>query len=116
MILTLFIVLLFLGLIALGIGYATGERYHALVGFVFLFLLSTVILTGNLTYQSGSVEVTTYTYQATVLQNTTHTISDTYVPFADKYSHTFGYYMAIITGFGGIMLFFVEKKEREERT
>lgn len=59
--LTLFVVLLSLSLILIAIGLFRPEHTElALVGFVFLFLLSLVLIVGDLQYKTGYTERLTY--------------------------------------------------------
>lgn len=93
-------------MIALGL-YRTEHTELALVGFIFLFLLSMVVITGNLTYKTGetvqinntfdndsllvsSVEVTTY--DQSVYQDSSGFFT----------THKFGYLLAVLSIIGVI--------------
>ena len=121
MILTLFGVLIAISLVFIVIGLIKpDESAMALVGFLFLFLLSFIVLTSNLEYQVGNYINTTYTYDSTGNVNfTQQTVADHYENFDDSNSHTMGYYMVIISvvGFVGVLLGLKSawKKESERR-
>ena len=111
MILSLFIVLLVLSLVFIFIGIIKpDESAIALVGFVFLFLLSFIILNGQLQYETGA--------------NLTSYGNNTYIVYTHDFytgttAHQMGYYMVIISvvGFVGVLLGLRSawKKEKERR-
>jgi len=121
MILTLFGVLIAISLVFILIGLIKpDESAMALVGFVFLFLLSFIVLNGSLEYQVGNNINTTYGYDASDRVNfTSQAVIDNYQKFSDSNSHTMGYYLVIISvvGFVGVLfnLRSTWKKESEKR-
>jgi hypothetical protein len=52
-ILTVFVVLLFLSLTGVALGYTTKEPYFTFVGLLFLFFLGLVIMAGDVEYKTG---------------------------------------------------------------
>ncbi len=108
MILTLFIVLTLIALILIGLGYATDVPVYNLTGFAFMFLLSVIMLGGNIEYQTGEVHVYNYTAGYCVDNCTMQAVTtgDTmiysYDYFNDATSRTIGLYLAAasVLGFG----------------
>jgi len=87
MILQLWLSLLALSIVVALLGYFTDEEPYLTVGLTFLFLLSIVIVTGNLEYQTGA----TYT---------SSTITYTYTTWSDSTSHWTGYLLGALSGIG----------------
>lgn len=103
MILGLYAVLVGISLVLIIIGLnKPSESAQALTGFFFLFLLSLVILNGNLEYETG--ENITYTYNSGNLTNSMKLY--TYDSFTGSDSKTIGYYMALGSGVGFIGVLF----------
>lgn len=116
MILALFTVLIAISLAFIVVGLMKQDKHEmALVGFVLLFLLSFVILNGQLQYEIGA--------------NLTTSGNNTYVVYNNAFysgsnAHTMGYYMVIISfvGFVGVLFGLTsawkkesaQKKEMEE--
>lgn len=106
MILTLFGVLVFIAVVLVIIGLARPtESAQALIGFFLLFVLSLVIISGNLEFETGSQINTTYTYDTSNLVNgTSQQIAYTYSPFVDatgsNTAHWIGYYLALASAIG----------------
>jgi len=111
MILTLFGVLLALslGLVALGL-YRQEHAELGIIGFLFLFLLSFVVIDGGLTYQTGFTETHSYTSlketpetSIDFLLNNTETVN-TYSALAigGTLDRTIGYYLAVCSAVGMI--------------
>lgn len=99
MILTLFLALLALSGFVCWLGYYTDDEPYLTVGLLFLFLLSIVILTGNLEYRTGSVTNYTYTTVANAsLQSETETFS--YTGWDDNTSQKVGWGLAVVSVLG----------------
>jgi hypothetical protein len=99
MILPLFVVLIGIALMFIVIGYVKpDESAMALVGFLFLFLLSFVILNNQLEYEVGA--------NVTQTSNTTTSINTNYAAYSGSNAHTMGYYMVVVSvvGFVGVLL------------
>jgi len=112
-----FLVLIALVLIIIGLTRPT-ESAQALIGFVFLFILSVLILTGNLEYEVGSVVNSSYTYDSSGRVNyTSQLIANQYIPFTDsgdsKFQHWTGYYLALGSAAGFIGTLFSLRKVRK---
>jgi len=114
MILTLFLVFVAISLVMITIGLARpSESAQAIIGFFLLFLLAvTVIIPGNLEYQSGSMTNTSYTYVNSTQINTTSEITTfQYDSFTDQTGASgFGYWLAIASAVGMIGVFFSLKR------
>jgi hypothetical protein len=107
--LTLFIIFFILSLIIIFLGfYRTEHSELALVGFVFLFLLSFLIIGNDIQYKTGVNTTTLYTYDNATLNSTTEVSTDMYSPFTatSGFSHSFGYWLAVasIIGFVGVIV------------
>lgn len=106
MILTLFGFFLALSIILIVIGLAKPEETGmAIIGFVFMFLLSFTLINNNLEYHIGEQKNTSYVYSETNLE-INYTIEDTrliYATYTDNNSHTFGYWLAVISFLGFLM-------------
>jgi hypothetical protein len=103
MILTLFWALFIISitLIALGVIYSKQWAGVAIIGFTFLFLISMIILSGNLEVEKGSNVSSSYTYGVNgTITDTKQVIEYQYNKWADSTSHTIGYSMAIISAVG----------------
>jgi hypothetical protein len=113
--LMLFIVFMLITLIIIFLSFYNTEHAElGIVGFLFLFLLSLIMMTGDIQYKTG--ENTTYTYECldpcqignlTPFMTAT-TTADTYTDFSagGPISHTVGYYLAVasIVGFIGVIV------------
>jgi hypothetical protein len=107
MILSLYLVLIFLSLVFIFVGIIKpDESAMALVGFLFLFLLSFVVLNGQLQYETGAIVTANYTYTGGAITATGQNIVYSYAYFSDTTSHTMGFYMVVISivGFVGVLL------------
>lgn len=120
MILTLFLALLALSVVVGVLGYFTGDEPYLTVGLFFLFLLSIVILTGNLEYQTGETHVYAYTpgfcdgncsIQAVV---TGDTVTYNYTPWSDPTSHKVGWGLAVLSGIGIALSLYNTSQRRKQ--
>lgn len=104
MLLTLWAVLVALALCLIVLGLSKPEESaQALIGFLFLFLLSFSIINTDLEYKTGEFVSTNYTYSAGNLSTTSQSITYAY----DSYgSHTIGFYLALGSGVGFILVIF----------
>jgi len=114
----LFIIFLALSLILIALGLIVTEHTElALVGFVFLFLLSMLVINSDVQYKIGSQTNITNTLDATnsSILNSTITTVDTYTTFTANttlswlgktLAHVLGYWLAIasIIGFVGVLM------------
>jgi len=102
-------ILISLVFVALGL-YRLEHTELSLVGFVFLFLLSMVVIGNNLTYQTGETIMTTNNYgniSGTVqilnyTESTTYDYSIYQDPSGFFTTHRFGYLLAILSIIGMI--------------
>ena len=114
MILSLYIVLIAISLILIIIGLAKPtESAQSLIGFFFLFLLSFVILNGNLEYETGADINTTYGYTGDSVVSTAQTITNNYANFDDTTSHRIGYYLALASAIGFIGVIVSTKRSKK---
>lgn len=101
--LVIFLLLSFI-LIALGL-FIRDHTELALIGFVFLFLCSNVILFNDVTYKIGSDVNITYSYSNESLLNSSSEIHrdvyDTYTAGED-FSHSIGYWLLVLSVVGFI--------------
>ena len=114
MILTLygFLVAVSLILIIVGLVKPT-ESAQALIGFFFLFLLSIVIISGDLEYETGSNITTTLTYDGGGnIASTYQDIDYRYANFDDTTSRRIGIYLGIASGIGFAGVLFSLKKPK----
>lgn len=111
MILEIFSVFTLISLILIVLGFIK-EKYseQALIGFVFLFLLSMEILGGSIQYETGK-NSTAYAVYEVVNDTTNRTVIYTnevqnLESFNDSLSHRLGYYLAIasVLGFIGVII------------
>ena len=97
-----FLVAVCLTLIVIGLAKPQ-ESAQALIGFFLLFLLSLIIVQGDLEYENGAVTNTSLTYNANgEVTETDQTITYSYSNFDDETSHKVGYYLAIASAVGFI--------------
>ena len=108
MILTFFLFFIGLSLALIALGLFRSEHTElTLIGFVFLFLLSLVILFSNITYKVGEQTNTSFFYTVNATINyTVENKVDIYTPFTDTNTHNFGYWLAVLSvvGFIGSLL------------
>lgn len=111
--LTLFVVFLSLSLILIALGLIMTEHTElSLVGFVFLFLLSMIVIQNDIQYQTGVNISTSYSYKnisGELLLNSSNELrTDVYndSTLGGSLSHTIGYWLAVasIIGFAGVIL------------
>lgn len=110
--LILFIIFLVLSFILITLGlFKTEHSELSLIGFLFLFLLSLIIISNSVSYQIGTETNTSYSYTADVtplLNNTYEITRDIYVtsPDNNSFTHTVGYWLAIVSivGFIGVIV------------
>lgn len=120
MILNLFLVFIGISLVLIIVGLTKpSESAQAIIGFLFLFLLSVgVLLPGNLQYPSGMITNTTYTYvNASQINMTSEITTYQYDNFEDeKGASGFGYWLAIASAVGMAGVFYSLKNTnwREE--
>ena len=105
--------------IALGL-FRLEHTELSLVGFVFLFLLSMVIIGDNLTYQTGETVTISNTYDlyndSVILLNSTEVTTFDQSIYQDTSgfftTHRFGYLLAVMAAVGTIGSFVSIKPER----
>jgi hypothetical protein len=106
--LNLFGLLLGVSVVLIIIGLARPrESAQALVGFLFLFILSMVMVSGAVQYDTGANVSSTYSYDASNnVIATNQAITYSYANFNDSTSHNIGIYLAITSalGFIGVMV------------
>lgn len=112
MILTLFLAIAALGVIAVLLGYFTDDEPYLTVGLLFFFLLSIVILTGNLEYQTGDTTLTNFTYDNGTLTAQEATTTLTYSSWDDNTSQKVGWGLAVMSGLGLALSFYNTRKRR----
>lgn len=101
MILELFIVLITVAIILIALGYYMDMSELSVVGFVFLFILSSfVLLPRNLELKTGEQVIT----NSTISNITTSQISYTYEKYNDNTTHYIGYFLSIISALGMIFI------------
>lgn len=112
MILTLFLALLALAVVVVILGYFTGDEPYLTVGLFFLFLLSTIIITGNLEYQTGLVATTNYTYTNTTLSSEVATTTFSYTAWSDNTSQKVGWGLGVLSFIGVALSLYNTRKRR----
>jgi len=103
-------------LVAIGLGYFTGDAHYAFVGLFFLFLLGTYIFTNQLQYESGLTTVTNYTYSGTNLTSTTAVETIVLSTYSDTYTRWFGVLLSVSAAFGMIFSLINLWEKRKEST
>lgn len=114
MLLSLFLILLGLAGLLVALGYAASESSYAIVGFAFLFVLSTTVLLfgGSLEHVVGVNTTTTYNYDDTNLTlSTVETVRDHYQSYSSGTIHFYGVWLAIIAAMG-IVISIVELRQQ----
>jgi hypothetical protein len=103
-------------LVAIGLGYFTGDDHYAFVGLFFLFLLGTYIFTNQLQYESGMTTVTNYTYTNGSLTATSALETKVLSAYNDSYTRWFGVLLSVAAAFGMIMSLLNLWEKRKENT
>jgi hypothetical protein len=101
-----FLVVISLVLIIIGL-LRPDETAQALIGFSFLFILSMIMVSGNLQYETGANVTTSFSYDSSSNTNSTfQVINYNQTNFNDSTAHFIGYWLAIISflGFLGTIL------------
>ena len=118
MLLTLLIIFLVLSLLLIALGLYRPEHSElSLVGFFFLFLLSLIVIGGDIQYKVGINE--TYVYDNITLDYITS--RDLYATwdgeavysYGGTLSHLIGYYMAVASAVGFIGVLVSLRKDKE---
>ena len=107
MILELYIVLAVLSFAAIIVGHYTQVPHYALVGFAFLFILGTVMLSGTVTFNAG------YNY-TTGSDGNVAAATPINEPFTGTWAHTIGIFLAVASAIAGILIITNIRVEREE--
>lgn len=96
-----------LSVVACLLGYFTGDEPYLTVGLLFLFLLSIVIITGNLEFETGATI-------STITAGNSTTTSITYVntAWSDATSQKVGWGLAIMSSFGTALSLYNTRKRR----
>lgn len=112
MILELFIVLLLLSVVALGLGYFTGDSVYGFIGLAFLFILGTYLFTNNVEYETGSIVNTTYSYNGTQVLTQSTSINYVNTPFTGTNARYFGVLLSILGGVGMSLAFWNYRRSK----
>lgn len=112
MILTLFLALLALAVVVAILGYFTGDEPYLTVGLFFLFLLSIVIISGNLEYQTGAQTNTSFNYTNSTLTSQVETTAFTYTSWNDNTSQKTGWGLGVISFIGVALSLYKTRKRR----
>ena len=107
--LIIFVVFLVLSLILIALGLFIPEHSElSLIGFFFLFLLAMLILFGTITHKTGTQNNVTCEYADGNLTGSIEEVTDIYTPITmdGTLSHSFGYWLALISvvGFIGVIV------------
>lgn len=107
MILPLFGIFLLLSLSLIITGLIIRDHSElSIIGFLFLFLLSLIIINGNLEYETGVIINTTYNYDADGdVTDTDQVINYSYDNYIGDNYRTIGYWLAVISAAGMIGVF-----------
>lgn len=100
MILALFLTLLALSVVVSLLGYFTDDEPYLTVGLFFLFLLSVIIITNNLEYQTGEQKNVTFSYNGSTLQAQQETTAYTYTAWNDNTSQKVGWGLGVVSLLG----------------
>lgn len=118
MILSIFGLFMLIGLALIIIGYSTEDGAVQIVGYSFLFILGTALLSSSVEYQSGEFTRETYVYGDNFsgyhwdyvsppktpgdvfLFHANKTQTKTYTTLSDTYSHAFGVWLCVISILG----------------
>lgn len=114
MILLLWLSLLALAVVICVLGYFTGDEPYLSVGLMILFLLSTVIIAGNLEYQTGELKNVSFNYTNTTLSSQEEVLTFTYTSWSDSTSQKVGWGMAVISAIGFALSLYNTKKRGAE--
>lgn len=105
MITTIFIILLILALSLIIAGFYTKAPPVNLTGYLFLFILGLVLLTGGLQYKSGSSTTFNYSNTTLISQNTTDQYSnyDNEIIQGITLNHVLGFFISCLGALGWII-------------
>lgn len=104
MILELFLVLLIVAVVALSLGYFTGDPHYAYIGLFFIFILGVILFTGNVEYETG--------LNITTVGGVTY-VNYMYDDFTGDYARWFGVFLAVSAGAGMALLMLNFKRSKE---
>jgi len=119
-ILTLWLALLALSFGVMILGYFTDDEPYLSVGLFFLFLLSLIVLGGNLDYQTGADRTGNFAFLNSTVDNTStittfsynETVTYEYTSWDDTTSHRVGWGLAIISMIGFTLSLYQTRKRR----
>lgn len=101
MLLELFLMLVALAVFFVVLGYWVSESAYSIIGFIFLFVLSTsILMPGALQHSTGMNETTTYTYTDGNLTSTMMVTVDNLAEYPVSSQRWFGIWIAIISVIG----------------
>ena len=106
-------------MIAIGL-IRPSESYIGIVGFLFLFFLSMIMLNGNVQYETGANTTSSFVYNATSgqLLSSRQIVDYNTAYFSDDTSHKMGFYLVVVSivGFAGVLFSLRShwKSEREQ--
>jgi hypothetical protein len=92
-------------------GHIGKVQILSLIGFTFIFILGVLLMSSGINYQVGETITTTYNYNNDTLVSDTQTMTIEYDGFTHK---TFGFYLAVLAGFGFAWIFLDYKSRGEE--
>jgi len=136
-ILTIFLVIVGLAIALLSTGFMLEDTALQLVGFSFLFIAGSILLSGVVEYKIGENNYKTYAYgdnytsehwsydtpkpncnssdplECVVLFHINESITYKYITFNDSTSHWIGIYLMIVSVIGSAVIFTRLKQENE---
>jgi len=116
MILGLYTFLLGISIVLILIGFfRPNESGFALIGFTLLFVLSLIMMNGQLEIENGANVSTTFNYDGSQITSSGQTISYEYSSWDNDTSHQIGFWLTIAAVIGFIfMLFSINRGGKDE--
>lgn len=101
MIVQIFLILVAISVFLICLGHYTKETAYSLIGFFFLFLLSaTIIIPGNLQYETGENTTQTYNYINGSISTINEISTNKYTDFNSSSARWFGIWLTVISSLG----------------
>ena len=100
-------------LVAIGLGYFTGDSHWSFVGLFFLFLLGVYVFTNQIQYEVGTTKNTSYSYTNSTLTSTSEVLVNNYSTYQDQYTRWFGVLLSISSAFGMFFILYNLFEKRE---
>lgn len=111
MIIEVFSLFAALAVVAIWLGYYTGDEFHTFVGLFVLFYLCLMLSQNQVTISTAHTENTTLSYTNSTLTNELNTVTKTYSTIDDTATDILARVLMFAAGFGMVLRLYLIRKE-----